>query len=157
MKVWHWSNLSWKNCTLTKHSTSTLPSISPEFPLANKTTILPRGGGPDGQSPVLIPKGSGVGWSSYHLHRLESIYGPDSRVYRPQRWEDGELIKKAGLGSGFVDFNAGPRVCLGSNKFHFLALSYTVSLTLHRGFCSDGGKLRGDQNTTNVSQYSTPA
>ncbi|KAK0646880.1 n-alkane-inducible cytochrome P450 [Cercophora newfieldiana] len=101
------------------------PQLALNFRFANKTTILPRGGGPDGRSPVLIPKGSGVGWSTYHLHRLESLYGPDSRVYRPQRWESGELIKKVGLGAGFVDFNAGPRVCLGKD-FALMQASYAI-------------------------------
>ncbi len=81
---------------------------------ANKLTVLPRGGGADGNSPVMLPKGAGIAYSVYHLHRLESIYGPDSRVYRPQRWESGELIKKARPGAGYVDFNGGPRLCLGS-------------------------------------------
>jgi cytochrome P450 len=81
---------------------------------ANKATVLPRGGGPDGNSPVLLSKGAGIVFSVYHLHRLEEIYGEDSRVFRPERWESGELIKKARPGAGYVDFNGGPRVCLGS-------------------------------------------
>lgn len=90
------------------------PTLPLNIRFANKPTILPRGGGPDGLSPVLLPQGTGIAWSVYHLHRLESIYGPDSRVYRPQRWENGELIRKARPGAGFVDFNGGPRTCLGS-------------------------------------------
>lgn len=81
---------------------------------ATKTTVLPRGGGPDGQSPVLLPAYTGIGFSTYHVHRLESVYGKDARVYRPERWESGELVKSARLGAGFIDFNAGPRLCLGS-------------------------------------------
>jgi cytochrome P450 len=77
-------------------------------------TVLPRGGGSDGSSPVLLPQGTGIAWSVYHLHRLESIYGPDAGLYRPQRWESGELIKKARPGAGYVEFNGGPRLCLGS-------------------------------------------
>lgn len=81
---------------------------------AARTTLLPRGGGPNGEAPVLLRKGNGVGWSTYHLHRLESLYGADADDYRPERWMDGDLIRKVGLGSGFLDFHAGPRVCLGS-------------------------------------------
>lgn len=80
---------------------------------ANKATVLPRGGGADGEAPFLLPKGSGIGWSAYHMHRLESIYGPDARTYRPERWEDIELYR-SNVGSGFLDFNAGPRTCPGS-------------------------------------------
>ena len=92
------------------------PTLPLNIRFANKTTLLPRGGGPDGQSPVLMPKGTGIAWSVYHLHRLQSLYGPDPRVYRPERWEDGELIKKVRPGVGFVDFNGGPRVCLGDKN-----------------------------------------
>jgi cytochrome P450 len=92
--------------------------LYPQLPLnlryANKATVLPRGGGLDGLAPVLIPKGSGVGWSAYHLHRNEPLYGPDAHLYNPQRWESGELMKRVRPGSGLLDFGGGPRVCLGS-------------------------------------------
>jgi cytochrome P450 len=93
------------------------PTLPMNLKFVTTTTVLPRGGGVDGQSPVLFPKGTGIAFSIYHLHRLESIYGSDAKVYRPERWESGELMKKAGLGVGFVDFNAGPRLCLGSTRY----------------------------------------
>ncbi|KAI1100875.1 cytochrome P450 [Jackrogersella minutella] len=91
------------------------PQLPVNVRFATRMTVLPRGGGPDGTAPVLLRKGDGVGWSLYHLHRRESLYGPDARVYRPERWESGELIKKVGLGAGFVDFHGGPRLCLGKD------------------------------------------
>ncbi|CAJ2503141.1 Uu.00g105350.m01.CDS01 [Anthostomella pinea] len=110
----------WLNETLRLY-----PTLPLNLRSANKPTVLPRGGGSDGRSPVLLPKGAGITHSVYHLHRLESIYGPDSRVYRPQRWEDGELIRKARLGAGYVDFNAGPRLCLGKD-FALMEASYAI-------------------------------
>ncbi|KAF2829588.1 cytochrome P450 [Ophiobolus disseminans] len=101
------------------------PTLPMNIRFANKPTILPRGGGPDGTSPVLLSKGAGIVWSVYHLHRLEDIYGPDSRLFRPQRWESGELIKNARLGVGFVDFNGGPRVCLGKD-YALMEASYAL-------------------------------
>jgi len=94
------------------------PQLPVNVRFAIRTTVLPRGGGPDGQSPFLVRKGVGLGWSTYHLHRNKDIYGLDADVYRPSRWEDGTLIKKTGVG-GFLDFHAGPRVCLGSKCFLF--------------------------------------
>lgn len=78
---------------------------------ATKTTVLPRGGGPDGLSPVLVRRGQGIGWSTYHMHRLKSLYGEDADFFRPERWEGDEL---ADIGWGFMPFHGGPRLCLGS-------------------------------------------
>lgn len=91
------------------------PQLPVNVRFANRNTVLPRGGGPDGTAPVFIRKGYGVGWSTYHLHRSEALYGPDARIYRPERWEDGELVRRVGLGAGFLDFHSGPRVCLGKD------------------------------------------
>jgi len=101
------------------------PTLPLNLRFTNKATVLPRGGGPDGTSPVLMPKGAGIVWSVYHLHRLESIYGQDARVFRPERWESGELIKKARPGAGYVDFNGGPRLCLGKD-YALMEASYAV-------------------------------
>ncbi|KAK7998780.1 n-alkane-inducible cytochrome P450 [Apiospora marii] len=101
------------------------PTLPMNIRFANKPTVLPRGGGPDGKSPTLLAKGAGIVYSVYHLHRREEIYGSDSRVYRPQRWESGDLIKKARPGAGYVDFNAGPRLCLGKD-FALMEASYAI-------------------------------
>jgi cytochrome P450 len=78
---------------------------------ATKTTLLPRGAGPDGQSPILIRKGFGIGFSPYHMHRSKEIYGEDANEFRPERWEGPELKN---IGFGFMPFHGGPRLCLGS-------------------------------------------
>lgn len=93
--------------------------LYPQLPfnvrVAAKTTILPSGGGPDGNSPVLIPKHTGIGYSVYHMHRQKSIYGDDRNSFRPERWLSPELES---VGWGFMPFHGGPRICLGS-KFYF--------------------------------------
>lgn len=93
------------------------PQLPVNVRFAIRPTILPRGGGADGLAPVLIGKGTGLGWSSYHLHRREDIYGQDSCVYRPERWQSGRLSQKVAQTGAFLDFHAGPRVCLGSKYF----------------------------------------
>lgn len=50
-------------------------------------TVLPRGGGPDGKSPIFIPKKMNVAWSAYSMHRCEDFYGEDSEEFKPERWE----------------------------------------------------------------------
>jgi len=78
---------------------------------ATKTTFIPRGAGPDGQSPILIRKGFGIGFSPYHMHRSKEVYGEDANEFRPERWEGPELKN---VGFGFMPFHGGPRICLGS-------------------------------------------
>lgn len=87
------------------------PSAPINIRTSLKTTILPRGGGPDGLSPVLIRRGMGIGYSIYHMHRRRDLYGDDAALFRPERWEDGKL---ANIGWGYLPFNGGPRTCLGS-------------------------------------------
>ena len=90
---------------------------------ATKTTLLPRGAGPDGQSPILIRKGYGIGFSPYHMHRSKEIYGEDANEFRPERWEGPELKN---IGFGFMPFHGGPRLCLGS-KFNLTEWGYAWS------------------------------
>ncbi|CAG7925900.1 unnamed protein product [Penicillium olsonii] len=100
--------------------------LYPQLPfnvrVAAKTTILPSGGGPDGNSPVLIPKHTGIGYSVYHMHRQKSIYGDDRNSFRPERWLSPELES---VGWGFMPFHGGPRICLGKD-FALTEASYAI-------------------------------
>ncbi|CUM62545.1 uncharacterized protein PRCAT00000097001 [Priceomyces carsonii] len=97
------------------------PSVPINFRVATKTTTLPRGGGPDEQSPVYVGKGTTVAYSVYCTHRLEEYYGKDALEFRPERWAD---IKR--LGWAYVPFNGGPRICLGQ-QFALTEASYVIT------------------------------
>ncbi|KAB8238392.1 hypothetical protein ETB97_012285 [Aspergillus alliaceus] len=88
---------------------------------ATTDTVLPRGGGPDGQSPILVRAGQAVNYHVYALHRRPDIFGPDAVVFRPSRWNDPSLRP----GWGYIPFNGGPRICLGQ-QFALTEASYTV-------------------------------
>ena len=49
------------------------PSVPRNGRFANKNTTLPRGGGPDGMSPILIKQGQAVMYSIYSTHVILSI------------------------------------------------------------------------------------
>lgn len=64
------------------------PIVPASSRYAARDTILPRGGGPDEKSPILVKKGTTVLFSSYTLHRRTDIYGEDAHLFRPERWEN---------------------------------------------------------------------
>jgi cytochrome P450 len=66
---------------------------------------------PDG---TIIRKGDHVNWSPYSQGRLESIWGPDAKEFKPERWIVNGELKRESQGVWPV-FHAGPRVCLGQN------------------------------------------
>lgn len=87
--------------------------------VAIRDTTLPRGGGPDGLSPVLIEKGHGVLLSMYGMHRRQDIFGPDAEDFRPERWE---TLRHSW---SYLPFSGGPRVCLGQ-QFAQIEASYLL-------------------------------
>lgn len=76
---------------LTAAALRLVPPITTNGREANKDTILPRGGGPDGKQPILVPKGQAVRWSLLSMQRRTDIYGPDAEEFRPERWEMDDL------------------------------------------------------------------
>ena len=89
---------------------------------ATQTTILPTGGGPNADRPMLVKKGELVVFSQYVNSRKKNIYGVDADEFRPERWETGELGQ---IGWAYFPFNGGPRQCLGED-FALMEVSYTV-------------------------------
>ena len=101
--------------------------VYPPVPLnnrtANKDTILPRGGGPDGTAPILVRKGEVVVFSQYVNARRKNIFGPDADDFRPERWEEQDSSNPYGW--AYFPFNGGPRACLGQD-FALMEVSYTI-------------------------------
>ena len=88
--------------------------------MAINDTVIPRGGGPDGLSPVFVPKGKIIGWSAYTMHRRKDYYGEDAEEFRPERWE---TLRP---GWEYLPFNGGPRICIGQ-QFALTEASYTIT------------------------------
>jgi cytochrome P450 len=75
--------------------------------IAMQDTILPTGGGPNGDSPIFVPKDSLVTTSLHSLHRLSPVFQPDPDSFRPERWE---TVRP---GWNYLPFFGGPRICPG--------------------------------------------
>lgn len=118
--------------------------LHPVVPLntrsAAKDTLLPRGGGPNEDQPVFMPKGMAFNYSVYVMHRDKSIYGPDAEEFKPERWDaDNNKDRNSAMYTwGYVPFNGGPRICLGQ-QFALTELYLTiVKLALQYRFIEQG-------------------
>jgi cytochrome P450 len=83
------------------------PAVPVNSRRATRDTSIPRGGGPDGKSPVYIRRGQEVNYYVYAMHRRPDLWGPDAEKFRPERWES----RKHGW--EYLPFNGGPRICMG--------------------------------------------
>ncbi|KAI2628032.1 putative N-alkane-inducible cytochrome P450 [Hypomontagnella submonticulosa] len=88
--------------------------------IALRDTVLPRGGGPDGKSPVFVPEGTQVLIPLYAMQHRADIWGADVEEFRPERWETHRP------GWEFIPFGAGARKCLGQ-QFGRQEVGYVVS------------------------------
>lgn len=82
-------------------------------------TTLPRGGGPDGLSPIGIPKNTPIGYSTLIMQRRKDLYPPISNSFPdplrwvPERWDKWQPSMQGLGGWTFIPFNGGPRICIG--------------------------------------------
>lgn len=106
-----------------KESLRLFPPVPLNNRTATKTTMLPRGGGPNGLSPILVRKGELVVFSQYVNSRRKNIFGRDADEFRPERWQKDSATDQ--FGWAFFPFNGGPRACLGQD-FALMEVSYTV-------------------------------
>ncbi|MCJ1382734.1 hypothetical protein MMC17_005847 [Xylographa soralifera] len=67
--------------------------------------VLPRGGGEDGQAPILVEKGSLLDLNISCLHLDRDIWGADVHEFKPERWGGKRPLWE------FVPFFGGPRIC----------------------------------------------
>ena len=71
------------------------------------TTILPVGGGPTGEDPLLVSKGDIIEVYYRAMHRSKDLWGDDADEYRPDRWDT------ARPEWAYTPFGGGPRICPG--------------------------------------------
>ncbi|KAF4628816.1 hypothetical protein G7Y89_g9337 [Cudoniella acicularis] len=101
------------------------PVIPFNVRLALKDTTLPRGGGPDGLSPIGILKDTPIGYSTLVMQRRPDLT-PDADKFFPERWETWQPRPWH-----YIPFNGGPRICIGQ-QFALTEVGYTIVRLLQR-------------------------
>lgn len=100
-----------KGCHYLQFVLSETLRLAPVVPVNSRTavcdTILPRGGGPDGRSPIAVGKHQTVMFVPFTLHRRKDVWGPDADEFKPERWEGRKLDWN------YIPFSGGPRICIG--------------------------------------------
>ena len=79
-----------------------------------RDTVLPKGGGPDGESPLFVPKGRVIEMDLYSLHRDVDIWGPDADQFKPDRWSEGRPLWESKW--QYQPFLGGIRMCPAQNQ-----------------------------------------
>jgi cytochrome P450 len=64
------------------------PPVASNQREAVRDTVLPRGGGADGKSPVFVKAGTNLRYLPWVMHRRQDIFGEDAEEFRPERWEE---------------------------------------------------------------------
>jgi cytochrome P450 len=120
---------SLKACTYLQHVMNEVLRLEPNVPenarRAVRNTTLPRGGGPDGESPIYVRAGSEVLYHSRTMHRRKDLWGPDADEFKPERWQ------KQRPGWEYLPFNGGPRICLGQ-QFALTEAGYVIVRMLQK-------------------------
>ena len=56
--------------------------------MAVRDTVLPLGGGPNGNAPILVKSGTNIAFHVTALHRRRDLWGEDAEEFRPERWNN---------------------------------------------------------------------
>ncbi|CAO1597557.1 hypothetical protein XANCAGTX0491_001364 [Xanthoria calcicola] len=92
---------------------------------AEKDLVLPRGGGSDKQSPVLVPQGSTIIVCIQSLHLRKDLWGEDAASFVPERWHSRPWDWS------FIPFSKGRRRCIGQ-QLAMNQAAYVVARFLQR-------------------------
>lgn len=103
-----------------------MPPVPVNSRMSFRDTSLPRGGGPDGKSPIFVKKNTVIPFSLYSMHRRKDIWGADAEEFRPERWEENASSRTW----EYIPFNGGPRICLGRKCINKVPSSATILSTL---------------------------
>lgn len=98
------------------------PAVPMEIKEVLEDDVLPDG--------TVLKKGARVLYCIFSMARMETMWGKDCSVFKPERWmQNGEFMSESPF--KYAVFNAGPRLCIGK-KFAYMQMKMVVSSVLLR-------------------------
>ncbi|KAL3524421.1 hypothetical protein ACH5RR_017255 [Cinchona calisaya] len=79
-------------------------------------------------SGTFVGKGWFADYSAYAMGRMEKLWGPDCREFRPERWLDDDGVFEPCDQFKFPVFHCGPRMCLGKDMAYMQMKSVAASV-----------------------------
>ncbi|KAJ3758339.1 cytochrome P450 [Lentinula raphanica] len=104
---------------------------------------------------VVVPAGTTLFVGIAGVNRLESVWGPDAKVWKPERWMSGKnpaSIHLPGIYSGMLSFFGGGRSCIGY-RFALIEMKIILATLLRRLRFSS----TEDEIIWNLSQIISPS
>lgn len=98
--------------------------LFPPVPINSKLTV-DDDVWPDG---TRVGKGWFADYSAYAMGRMEKIWGPDCREFKPERWLDNNGVFQPSDQFRFPVFHCGPRMCLGKDMAYVQMKTVVVAL-----------------------------
>ncbi len=108
------------------------PAVPFNVRLALKDSVLPRGGGPNGDQPLPVLKSTAIAYSALVMQRRKDLYPPpsdqfaDVDVFSPDRWTVWQPRPW-----NYIPFNGGPRICIGQ-QFALAEMGYVLTRLFQR-------------------------
>ena len=110
-----------------------------------RDTVLPNGGGRDGNRPIFVKKDTLIVYSPHVMHQRKDLWGADAHEFRPERWYGARHHWE------FLPINGGPRICLGQKNAMIEAAYVKTRLlqTFHTLEPRGSGPMRGEFDFVN--------
>lgn len=100
--------------------------LFPPVPINSRLTVdddvLPDG--------TRVGKGWFADYSAYAMGRMEKVWGPDCREFKPERWLNEDGVFQPCDPFKFPVFHGGPRVCLGK-EMAYLQMKLLAAVLMH--------------------------